>query len=113
MYASGVRPPASLMRRPTVRLSRYEYTPGFIHSKIFVSEDKVATVGTVNMDYRSFVLHFECGVWFAGNKTVPDVKAHMNELFLVSEEIKLSSFKKAHPLKRLERAILHIFSPFM
>lgn len=42
----------------------YEYTPGFIHSKMFVADDEVGVVGTANMDYRSFYLHFECGVAF-------------------------------------------------
>ena len=42
----------------------YEYTPGFIHAKMFVADDEVGVVGTANMDYRSFYLHFECGVAF-------------------------------------------------
>ena len=41
----------------------YEYTPGFVHGKSFVVDDKMAIVGTVNMDYRSYYLHYECGVW--------------------------------------------------
>ena len=41
----------------------YEYTPGFIHAKNFVVDDRFATVGTVNLDYRSLFLHFEDGVW--------------------------------------------------
>ena len=42
----------------------FEYTPGFMHAKMFVSDDEVSIVGTTNMDYRSFYLHFECGVAF-------------------------------------------------
>ena len=41
----------------------YEYTPGFIHSKTFVCDDKLGIVGTINLDYRSLFLHYECGVW--------------------------------------------------
>ena len=41
----------------------YQYTPGFIHAKSFVCDDRIATVGSINMDYRSLYLHFECGVW--------------------------------------------------
>ena len=41
----------------------YEYLPGFIHGKTFTVDDKFATVGTINLDYRSLYLHFECGVW--------------------------------------------------
>ncbi|MBQ8203446.1 MAG: cardiolipin synthase [Clostridia bacterium] len=91
----------------------YEYTPGFIHSKIFVSDDRVATVGTVNMDYRSFVMHFECGVWFSDNNTVMDIKSHFNEMLKVSQEIEYEKWRKSPWYQRLKRAILHIFSPFM
>jgi cardiolipin synthase len=41
----------------------YEYTPGFVHAKVFVSDNDTATVGTVNLDYRSFFHHFECGTF--------------------------------------------------
>ena len=91
----------------------FEFTPGFIHSKIFVSDDSVATVGTVNMDYRSFALHFECGVWFASNPAVGDIKAHFDELQEMSREIKLSRWRKTPWPTRLKRAILHLFAPFM
>ena len=91
----------------------YEYIPGFIHSKIFVSDDRVSTVGTVNMDYRSFSLHFECGVWFSDSDTVMDIKAHFNEMLKVSKEITLEEWKKNPWHKRLKMAILHLFSPFM
>ncbi|MBR4909873.1 MAG: cardiolipin synthase [Clostridia bacterium] len=91
----------------------FEFTPGFIHSKIFVSDDSVATVGTVNMDYRSFSLHFECGVWFAANHAVGDVKSHFDEIQEMSREIKLSRWRKTPWPIRLKRSILHLFAPFM
>ena len=91
----------------------YEYTPGFIHSKLFLSDDKIATVGTVNMDYRSFIFHFECGAWVCDNETVLDIKKQFEELFKVSEEINISEWKKRPIRLRLKQAILHIFAPFM
>lgn len=91
----------------------YEYTPGFIHSKFFVSDDSVATVGTVNMDYRSFIMHFECGVWMCDNKTVYDIKDHFNSLLLYCEEITLQKMKKSSLLVKFKREILHLFAPFM
>ncbi len=91
----------------------YEYTPGFIHSKFFVSDDSVATVGTVNMDYRSFIMHFECGVWICDNQSVYDIKEHFNTLLLQCEEITLKKMKKSTLFVRLKRAILHLFAPFM
>ena len=91
----------------------YEYLPGFVHSKLFVSDDKISTVGTVNMDYRSFVFHFECGVWICDSKTVMDVKEHFYELLLKCKEIKLEEWRKRPIRQRLKQAILHIFAPLM
>ena len=91
----------------------YEYLPGFIHSKLFVSDDKVATVGSVNMDYRSFVFHFECGVWVCDNSTVLDVKKHINEIVSQSKEIKLEEWRKRSVWLKLKQAVLHVFAPFM
>lgn len=91
----------------------YEFTPGFVHSKIFVSDDKVATVGTVNMDYRSFVFHFECGAWICNNNTVFDIREHFKNTLEQCKEITLELWKK-QPLKsRFKQWILHIFAPFM
>ena len=91
----------------------YEYTPGFIHSKFFVSDDSVATVGTVNMDYRSFIMHFECGVWMCNNTSVHDINDHFNKLLLQCEEMTLKKLKKSGVFTRIKRAILHLFAPFM
>lgn len=91
----------------------YEYTPGFIHSKLFVSDDKIATVGTVNMDYRSFVFHFECGAWICDNDTVLDIKAQFEDIISKSQEIRIDEWRKRPLAMRLKQAILHIFAPFM
>ena len=91
----------------------YEFTPGFIHSKLFVSDDKVATVGSVNMDYRSFVFHFECGVWVCDSNTVYDIKSHFEEIFKKSQEITLEFWKKRSFFDKIKQAILHVFAPFM
>ena len=52
----------------------YEYTPGFVHAKIFVSDDVKAVVGTINLDYRSLYHHFECAAYLYGGPTVGDVE---------------------------------------
>ena len=91
----------------------YEYTPGFIHSKLFVSDDKIATVGSINMDYRSFVFHFECGAWICDNSTVLDIRDHFGDLFKNSTEIKLDKWKKRPIKMRLKQAFLRLLSPFL
>ena len=52
----------------------YEYTPGFVHAKVFVSDDETAVVGTINLDFRSLYLHFECGVWIHKNPVVDAIE---------------------------------------
>ena len=91
----------------------YEYTPGFLHSKLFISDDKIATVGTVNMDYRSFVLHFECGAWICNNSTVLDVKQNFLEILEKSKEISLKEWQNISVYKKLKQTVLHLFAPFM
>ena len=91
----------------------YEFTPGFIHSKLFVSDDRVATVGTVNMDYRSFIMHFECGVWISGGDTVAEIRNHFGQILEQCLEITVEQWKKQPWYKRLWRAMLHLFAPFL
>lgn len=91
----------------------YEYTPGFIHSKLFVSDDSIATIGTINMDYRSFFTHFECGAWLCRSDAVFDIKDHINSIITQSEEITLKRWKQRPWKSKLKQGLLHLFSPFM
>src|SRR5699024_6993989 len=52
----------------------YTYTPGFVHSKVFVCDDIKATVGTLNLDYRSLYLHFENGIYLENHKEITKIK---------------------------------------
>lgn len=63
----------------------YEYTPGFVHAKMVLSDDDVAVVGTVNLDYRSFLYHFENAVLMYRTSAVEEVKADMVATFGVSK----------------------------
>lgn len=91
----------------------FEFTPGFVHSKTFVSDDAVATCGTVNMDYRSFYFHFECGVWFCSNDAVIDMRDHFLKTQEMSEEITLEAWKKRPLYRKFGQALLNVFAPFM
>ena len=91
----------------------FEYTPGFIHAKNFVSDDKYATVGTVNMDYRSLYLHFECGVWMAGSSAVGEIKQDFLNTLAVCKEITLSDAREFSRHRRLVKALLRAFAPLL
>lgn len=53
----------------------YEYTPGFVHAKVFVCDDAEAVVGTINLDYRSLYHHFECATYMYDTDCIPDIEA--------------------------------------
>ena len=91
----------------------FEYTPGFVHSKLFVSDDKIATVGTVNMDYRSFVFHFECGAWICDNSTVLDIRNQFRDITRECREVRIEDWHRRTILQKIKQWILHIFAPFM
>lgn len=88
----------------------YEYKKGFNHSKIVVADDKIATVGSVNFDYRSFFLSFECGVWMYNTDTVNDVLFDFNSMLTECIKISLEDCKVSI-FTRMYRAILNAFSP--
>ncbi|MTI96744.1 MAG: cardiolipin synthase [Firmicutes bacterium] len=90
----------------------YEYTNGFIHSKTFVSDDVVATVGTPNLDFRSLYLHFECGVWLYKNSSVLDIKQDFLETLAVCHEITLDDCR-SNAYQRFVQEVLRVFAPLM
>ena len=91
----------------------YEYTPGFIHAKMFVADDEVGVVGTANMDYRSFYLHFECGVAFFRCSVIQTVKQDILKTMEISQEIHPNPEERIPLLRWLGRAILKAFAPLM
>lgn len=96
-----------------VGIKIYEYTPGFIHSKTFVSDDEVGVVGSINMDYRSLYLHFECGTWLYKTETIRDIKEDFLEMLEIATPITLEDCKRVKLVTRLMRSILRLFAPLM
>ena len=91
----------------------YEYTPGFIHAKNFVVDDRFATVGTVNLDYRSLFLHLEDGVWMCDTPCIKDIKADFLATVEQSEQVDFRTARPSNPLHLLLRSVLRIFAPLM
>ena len=89
----------------------FEYTPGFIHSKVFIVDDKIALCGTINMDYRSYFLHYECGTLIAFDEVIQKMKEDYIRTLTVSEEITLSTVLRTNILVRMCQAILSVFAP--
>jgi len=90
----------------------YEYTSGFNHGKTFVSDDKIATVGTTNLDFRSLYLHFECGVLIYASEAVAAVKEDFLRTLPASQEITLKECVEKK-FRSIVSDVLRIFAPLM
>lgn len=86
----------------------YEYTPGFVHAKLCANEFS-AVIGTINMDYRSFYLHFENGVWIPDGKALADIEEDFNDTVLKSSEVTYEQWKKRPLSTKVIQEILCFF----
>ncbi|MCL2702103.1 MAG: cardiolipin synthase [Defluviitaleaceae bacterium] len=90
----------------------FEYTAGFIHAKSFVCDDEIAVVGTINLDYRSLYLHFECAALLYKTSSVKDIRDDAAATFAGSREV-LPGGKKRAFWGELVDAILNLFAPLL
>ncbi|WP_281872447.1 cardiolipin synthase [Sellimonas catena] len=91
----------------------YEYTPGFVHAKIFVSDDDTATVGTINLDYRSLYLHFEDGVFIYNNPVVADIERDFQETLKKCHFVTMKEVQERSVKEKIEGQVLRLFAPLM
>lgn len=90
----------------------YEYTPGFLHAKTFLCDDCYATVGTVNLDFRSLYLHFECGVWLYDTPSLQDIKKDYNNMLENCKKIEEKDCRVSF-IRETLRSILRIIAPML
>ncbi|MDR3766010.1 MAG: cardiolipin synthase [Butyricicoccus sp.] len=91
----------------------YEYTPGFLHAKMIVSDDDVGVVGTINMDFRSFFMHFECGTVLYGGKIIHDIKNDMLDIIGQSRTMDREWFRHVPWLSSILASIMRLFAPLL
>ena len=91
----------------------YRFTPGFLHAKSLTADGEMALVGTVNMDYRSFQLHCECGVALYGAPCIRDLIADMEEIMARSVQVEAGAWAKRPWLRRALEKVLRVFSIWM
>lgn len=91
----------------------YLYKKGFIHAKTFISDDKIATIGSVNMDYRSLFHHFECGTFIYNKETAETIEKDFQEILKDCEEMKPGDYKKIPSRVRLLGRLFRIFAPLL
>lgn len=90
----------------------YEYEPGFIHAKCYLADDEYAMMGTINMDYRSLVHHFENGVWMYRCDAIRDIRKDFDDTLEKSIQVE-DSMLKVKWYRRLLRALLKVFAPML
>lgn len=90
----------------------FEYSPGFIHAKNYVSDDSIGVVGTINMDFRSLNLHFECGVLLVNCSVLKELKKDFLQTQKLCREIKTEDCKTSVPGQMFD-SIMRVFAPLM
>lgn len=91
----------------------FEYTPGFVHAKEFISDGEKAVVGKINLDFRSLYLHFECAAFMYKNPVIQDIEEDYQNTLKKCQKITLEDCKKYGFLKRYIGRILRIVAPLM
>lgn len=91
----------------------YRYTPGFLHGKSIMADREVAIVGSINMDYRSFELHYECGVMLYGTPAIEELLEDMDGIVEKSRSVTLAEWERRGILRRLAEPLLRIFAIWM
>lgn len=91
----------------------YEYTPGFLHAKVFVADGVRAVVGTINLDYRSLYWHYECAAYMYGVNALKDMVSDFIKTRDQCEEVTDITMKQQKLLPKLMAYILKIVAPLM
>ena len=89
----------------------YEYTPGFIHAKMYLSDDEYAMIGTINLDYRSLVHHYECGVFMVNTSSILDIKEDF--INTQNKSIEIPKDFKLNIITSLINYVLKFFTPLL
>lgn len=91
----------------------YEYTPGFVHAKSFVSDDVRASVGTINLDYRSLRHHFECATYLCGTDCIKDIEEDFQQTLAQCKPITMEEATHIGFKWRLMGTLLKLFAPLI
>lgn len=90
----------------------FEYSPGFVHAKASLVDDCIGSIGTVNLDYRSLYLHYECNALFYNASLLKDLKKDLEASMDMSRERTLAD-EKSGLIHDLTDNILRIFAPLV
>ena len=91
----------------------YEYTPGFVHSKVFVSDDEKAVVGTINLDYRSLYHHFECGTYLVNAPCINRIVSDFSDTLPKCRKVTMDTIRHEKISRKITGALLKLIAPLL
>ena len=91
----------------------YEFTPGFMHAKTFVVDDEYGVVGSINLDFRSLYLHYECGVWLYKTDSIKSMKDDYLETLKRCHKVTMEECKNTSSIRKVLRLIIRMFAPLL
>ena len=91
----------------------YEYTPGFIHAKTYTCDDEYAVVGTINTDYRSLFLNFECAALLYKNSAIKEMREDFLQTIKQCEQVTLEKINAVPWPVRLAQSVMNAFAPML
>lgn len=91
----------------------YEFTPGFVHAKGFVSDDRRAVVGTINLDYRSLYHHFECACYMEDVPVIADIEKDMRATMEKSKKMTMEDVRKEKLMLKMGGVVLKLLAPLL
>jgi cardiolipin synthase len=91
----------------------YEYTPGFVHAKVFVSDDKRAVVGTINLDYRSLYHHYECAAYMYKTDCISDIEEDFQYTLRKCRRVTPETIKNDKLLYKVLGQVMKFIAPLM
>ena len=91
----------------------YEYTPGFVHAKVFSSDNEKVVVGTINLDFRSLYLHFECAAYIWKNPVIDDINEDFRKTLEKCRQMTLDDCRYYSLVGRILGKILRFIAPLM
>ena len=91
----------------------YEYTPGFVHAKVFVCDDQEAVVGTINLDYRSLYHHFECATYLYNTSCIPEIEKDLQNTLEKCREVTSETIQEEKWTLRVMGFVLKTIAPLM
>lgn len=91
----------------------YEYTPGFVHAKVVVSDDNKAVVGSINFDFRSLYHHFECATYIYRNPVIGEIEADFQRTLESCQEVTMEYYHSIPWYHRMIGKVLNFFAPLL